>query len=386
MRRLLPFALAGLLTASAAALGLRSPSLSPSRAAPPAPPADPAPARAQPLVQIALLLDTSSSMDGLLHQAQAQLWSVVNAFDTARRDGVAPRLEIALYEYGKSTVPASQGYIRQVSPFTTNLDRLSEQLFALTTNGGDEFCGQVIQTATRDLDWSARPDALKLIFIAGNEPFTQGPVDFHAAIRSAAERGIRVNTVYAGAAANEEAQSWREGAAVADGRFFAIEQDRVAQEPPAPQDAEIARLGVALNQTYLAYGAAGAESQARQAVQDRNAQHLGSAVQRSLSKASRFYGNADWDLVDADSQGQAAQVPEAQLPPELRGKTPAEREAVIAAKRAEREALQARINALSAERQRFLAAHRAEPGADTLDGALVTAVREEAARQRFVFE
>jgi len=32
----------------------------------------------RPVVQIALLLDTSNSMDGLIHQAQTQLWKIVN--------------------------------------------------------------------------------------------------------------------------------------------------------------------------------------------------------------------------------------------------------------------------------------------------------------------
>ena len=31
-------------------------------------------------IQIALLLDTSNSMDGLIDQAKSQLWSVVNEF------------------------------------------------------------------------------------------------------------------------------------------------------------------------------------------------------------------------------------------------------------------------------------------------------------------
>src|SRR5262245_19674578 len=53
----------------------------------------PAPAQLQasrPLIQIALLLDTSTSMDGLIVQAQAQLWKVVNEFAYARREGAVP--------------------------------------------------------------------------------------------------------------------------------------------------------------------------------------------------------------------------------------------------------------------------------------------------------
>ncbi len=45
---------------------------------------DPAPP-AKPTVQLAILLDTSNSMDGLIDQAKTQLWNVVNEFVRAAR-------------------------------------------------------------------------------------------------------------------------------------------------------------------------------------------------------------------------------------------------------------------------------------------------------------
>ena len=63
-------------------------------------------------------------------------------------------LRVALFEYGNIGLPASEGYIRQVVPLTDDLDNLSESLFGLTTNGGDEYCGQVIDRAVKSLDWS----------------------------------------------------------------------------------------------------------------------------------------------------------------------------------------------------------------------------------------
>lgn len=40
---------------------------------------------AAPLVQLAILLDTSNSMDGLIDQAKTQLWKIVNEFATAKK-------------------------------------------------------------------------------------------------------------------------------------------------------------------------------------------------------------------------------------------------------------------------------------------------------------
>ena len=55
----------------------------------------------QPSVQIAILLDTSNSMDGLIAQAKTQLWNVVNEFVRAKKNGRPPAIQVALFEYGK---------------------------------------------------------------------------------------------------------------------------------------------------------------------------------------------------------------------------------------------------------------------------------------------
>src|SRR3954453_4277064 len=154
------------------------------------------PEREKPLIQLALLLDASNSMDGLIDQARSQLWTVVNHLAKTKKSSQTPRLEVALYEYGNQGLKQQDGFIRQVLPFTDDLDSVSERLFALRTNGGDEYCGQVIQTAVNDLKWSAAPGVYKTIFIAGNEPFTQGTVDYHGACEAAAKLGIVINTVH----------------------------------------------------------------------------------------------------------------------------------------------------------------------------------------------
>src|SRR5262245_1168604 len=82
----------------------------------------------EPLVQVALLLDTSNSMDGLIGQAKSQLWRVVNELQAARRGGRPARLQVALYEYGNNHLSPTSGYVRQVLPFTADLDLVSERL------------------------------------------------------------------------------------------------------------------------------------------------------------------------------------------------------------------------------------------------------------------
>jgi hypothetical protein len=351
--------------------------------------AGPSPDADRPLVQIALLLDTSNSMDGMIQQAKTQLWAIVNEFVTAKRDGKRPIMQVALYHYGTPTLGAETGFIKQLLPLTDDLDKVSDVLFKLTTNGGDEYCGWVIQTATNDLKWSTRSGDYKAIFIAGNESFAQGKVDFREACKTAASKGIIVNTIHCAGAENNH---WEEGARLADGRFMSIDHNRRVVEIQAPQDAEIAKLGTELNKTYIAFGAKGAEGAARQELADKNSASLGAANfgQRALSKANAQYRNDGWDLVDAakDAKVKVEEVKEAELPEEMRKMTVEERKAHVEAKQKEREKLQTQINNLVKQRREFVAAEEkkaADANKDTLGNQVRDAVRAQAAKADFKF-
>ena len=349
----------------------------------------------QPLIQLAILLDTSNSMDGLINQAKSQLWKIVNEFARAKRAGKSPRLEVALYEYGNDSLPSAEGYLRQVVSLTTDLDKISEELFALDTNGGSEFCGQVIDRATDQLGWSKEKGTLKLIFIAGNEPFTQGPVDYRKAAKHAIESGIVVNTIHCGTDQEGREGKWQDGAQLADGQYSFIDSNRQVAVINAPQDGEIAKLGEELNKTYIAYGRAGKAKKERQAKQDMNAASVaqGASVQRALAKSSANYKNSDWDLVDAmkDSGGAAMeQVEEEALPAEMQKMNKEERKGYVAGMEKKRAEIQAKISELNKARSEYVSKkqkEQAEAGAEeTFDAAVIKAIRSQASKKAFTFE
>ena len=95
-------------------------------------------------MDVALLLDTSGSMSGLINQAKAQLWNIVQEFAKAEKSGITPVFRVSVFEYGNNSLPAQEDYIRQVCGLTDDLDKVSEALFSLRTNGGSEYCGAVI--------------------------------------------------------------------------------------------------------------------------------------------------------------------------------------------------------------------------------------------------
>lgn len=346
----------------------------------------------QPKIQLAILLDTSNSMDGLIDQARQQLWQVVNEFSKAKREGMTPVLEVAVYEYGNNGIDAERGHVHQVAELTRELDKVSEALFSLTTDGGDEYCGHAIAHAVAHLQWSASPDDVKAIFIAGNEPFNQGPTPFTDAIEGARARGIVVNTIHAGDYQTGLRTGWQQGALMAGGNYMSINHNQPVVHIEAPQDTEIARLNARLNETYIPYGQAGAAGAARQQEQDDNSYgvSIGLLAERAKSKAMDLYSNSNWDLVDAVESGDAdlrEMDPEA-LSEEMQAMSPAARKAFVEQKAKERADLKAEIVELGRQRDAYVAEQRksqVEQGVDTLNEALTRSVREQAARYDFRF-
>lgn len=345
----------------------------------------------RPVIQLAILLDTSNSMDGLIDQARTQLWRIVNEFGAAKKRGVNPDLYVALYEYGNTRLSEKSGYIRRVLPLTTDLDRVSEELFALKTSGGDEYCGQVIAEAVKGLEWDASGEVLKVIFIAGNEPFTQGSVNFRTSCRKALTRGISVNTIFCGAEGEGVETHWKDGATLAEGRFMAIDQNAVVADVVAPQDKEIAALGEELNKTYIAYGYAGNAGAERQKAQDANVASKNSAnVYRQLAKSKAVYANSSWDLVDARKNNAVNldKIAVKDLPPVMQKMSVPQRKAYVEQNAQRRTELQTKLEQLGNERAKYVAIERRKlpPAANTLDAAVIAIVRELGARKGFAFQ
>lgn len=342
----------------------------------------------QPVIQVALLLDTSGSMSPLIDQAKTELWSIVNKLGQARYKGKVPKIEVALYEYGKSTLEREGGYIKQLAPFTHDLDGISEILFALQTNGGDEYCAWVIRSSLDSLRWKTRPGSLKMIFIAGNEPFTQGPVEMDPVMQEANKKGVLVHPILCSTGDSSDLASWNRAADLANTDLKVIDHTRVVTIPKTPYDDKIAALGNDLNGTYIGYGEGGRAKMARQEAQDSNMASVSApaAAERSVTKASGNYNNADWDVVDkAKADGGVANMRDEELPAEMRAMSVKEREAYVNKKAAERAQIQKEIQDLSAKRQAYINEQQKGAGQDdaTLGAAVIETVRAKAQKEGF---
>lgn len=334
-------------------------------------------------IKVALLLDTSGSMNGLINQAKVQLWEIVNELSYAKYGIQKPNLEIALYEYGNDGLSNEKGFIRKVLHFSNDLDEISEKLFSLTTNGGSEYCGQVIQTSLNELKWGKNKNDLRLIFIAGNEPFTQGKINYKDAISNAKEKNVVINTIFCGDFRNGVSGKWQDGAVSGGGDYMTINHNKKIVHIITPYDDEILILNKRLNKTYIYYGHKGYSKYSNQKMQDSNAESLDEVVivKRAVSKSSRLYDNSAWDLVDADKKQKVdyKKIERKKLPKELQKKSASEIKTYVKKQAKKRKEIQGKIKELDKKRRIFIAKKQKEGSTNNeLNNVMIKAIKRQA--------
>ena len=378
-------------------------------------------------IDLALCLDTSGSMSGLIDSAKQRLWALVNDMALAEP---TPRLRVALLTYGSPAYGADNGWVQTSVPLTDDLDMVSMKLFELSTDGGDEYVARVTQAATSQLQWSTDPAALKMIVVAGNESAEQdSEVTLEVACGSAIEQGIVVHSLYCaqGGAGRQQvasgrgvvplsssavpvassnasttsttpgataaatptplpldgiAMSWKKVSLLADGAFAMINQDTGVVLIETPFDEKLVKLSSALNETYIPYGSGAQWYLSNQFTQDVNAFALNTeaAASRAQAKAGKLYF-CGWDLVDSLKAKQLTfeGIETDQLPEALRALSTEELRLHVEAQREARAKIQADIAAAGAEREAWLVAKRTELGTDesmAFDSPLRRAFRE----------
>lgn len=346
-------------------------------------------------IQVAVLLDVSNSMDGLIGQAKAQLWNMVSVLGKATCNEVAPEVELALYEYGRPANNARSGYVKQINYFTKDLDEVSRNLFRLTTNGGDEYCGHVMYSSLTSLEWDSDPDNYKVIFIAGNEDFLQGDISYTKACAEAKKKGVIINTIYCGDRNQGIREHWNLGSECGIGSFTNINQNAEMVDIATPYDDELFALNNRLNGTYIGYGRSGKESLSKQAEVDKlnYSMNKSAAAQRvSVKSKKQLYNNSGWDLVDASQSDPAIleKVALSTLPDSLKTKSRAEIKQIVTTKSQERTTIQKEIAAVSAKREAFIAREKTrrstKTNEPTLESEIEKIIRQQAKKYNLVIQ
>lgn len=340
------------------------------------------------LIQIAFLLDTSNSMDGLIDQAKAQLWNIANEITEARKDGDEVKFEFALYEYGNTRIPAYKEHVRQVVRFTEDMDLISSQLFALKTSGGDEYCGQVIHNSLSELEW--RDNAgLKAVYIAGNESFDQGSYPSEIACKEARKKDVKVNTIFCGNFDQGISLNWNSASSLSFGTYNNIDQDAKTVHIDTPYDDEIGHLNKLLNDTYISYSSSGAALKMNQVAQDKNAESYSqaNAAKRAIFKSKSNYKNSSWDLIDAAEEGVDVYEYNHQLPETLQSASKKELKSKIDALKKKRISIQEDIACVAKERENYIAKVKKEQNVENpFEASILGSLRKQLQSAGFTFK
>lgn len=185
-------------------------------------------------VQLCLLLDISSSMNGLLHQAQDEIWKTATYIQSFEKDKKTTQVAIATIAYG-GLENEEQYYTTLINDFDTNIDNIITGLLSLEIAGGLEYCNAAIQRAVQELSWDENA-SFKTIIIAGNEPFSQGPISFEHIAPLLQQKNILLNTIYCGKEQSGINNGWFEPANQARGMYTHINIDLDYEDFTTPYD------------------------------------------------------------------------------------------------------------------------------------------------------
>ncbi len=341
-------------------------------------------------VDIAICLDTSGSMNGLIESAKQKLWAIVNELSRVKPK---PRLRVALYHYGNDSLNQETGWVKQLCPLTDDLDKIYEELFKLRTNGGTELVARVVRAATNNLNWSSQKNALKMIVVAGNEAATQDrEYKLRDICKASINNGIIINTIFCGNAQQGRQTGWADAANWAEGQYSAIDQNRGTVIIKTPYDKRIIELNIELNATYLGYGKRGRKYKSRQEAQDANAASLNVPAQasRTASKASGLYVNSKWDVVDAvrDNKLNLSEVSGKDLPKVMKPMSAGERTKYVEKLASRRKELQKEIRQLNVKRIAHQKTEMKKQGMDegkSFDGMLRRAIQAQGQKKGLTF-
>ena len=313
-------------------------------------------------VEVAFVLDTTGSMSGLIEGAKKKIWSIANTI-VDQYPGAEIRFGLVGYR------DLGDEYVTRHFPLTTDVQSIYAQLLLFRAGGGGdtpESVNEALDVAVTKLGWSDKNQvkADRILFLVGDAPphmdYAQDR-KYPVVIAEAVKQGIIVNTVQCGDMGSTR-QIWQKMAGLGKGDYLAIPQDggrtRVIT---TPYDEEIIIIQRRLNVTIIPYGTIARQSAVKdkarmyEAAPAPAAADMSSYVNKSTGGGAVVTGEGE--LVEDIREGKVAglsAVPQSQLPPEMQAMSPAEQEAYLKEKIAERDTLSKELAALVQKRDTYI--------------------------------
>src|SRR5438552_7671989 len=180
------------------------------------------PNETKPRIEVCFVLDTTSSMGGLIEGAKQKIWSIANEMISAKP---TPELKLGLVGYRDR----GDEYVVKSFQLTDDIDSIYGHLRDFKAEGGGdepESVNEALAEAIEKMPWSQDRKVLKIIFLVGDAPphldYADGP-KYPELCRIAAKKDLIINTVQCGNIA-ETTPIWKEIAKLSEGSYAAIAQ------------------------------------------------------------------------------------------------------------------------------------------------------------------
>ncbi|UWU76835.1 VWA domain-containing protein [Bradyrhizobium huanghuaihaiense] len=338
------------------------------------------PALAKPTVEVAFVLDTTGSMARLIEGAKRKIWSIATTIVDSNPDADIRMGLVAYRDIGDDYVTSKIELTRDIQDLYANLLELKAR------GGGDwpESVNEALDVAVNKLQWTTGSDVRHIVFLVGDAPphmdYAQD-TKYPTTLAVAKQKDIIVNAVLAGDARDTE-RVWRDIAQIGNGRFIPIPQDGgqiVIIETPYDQDIII--LQQQLNGTVIPYGPR--ERQKHTELKMRQSASVAASApstaadmasyigKRSASTAEAVTGGGDLVADAAKGRTSVTAVAEADLPENLRAMKPEQREAEVSKQIEQRRALNEKLAALVAKRDKYIGDQAVKsPKTSSFDGVV----------------
>lgn len=341
--------------------------------------------KARPEVEVVFVLDTTSSMGGMIEGAKRKIWSIANEIAKGKP---GPRVKMGLVAFRDK----GDEYVTKVFDLSSNLDQTYKDLLSLSANGGGDGPEHVIAAladAVDKISWSNNPKAFKVVYLVGDAAPHEDYRDsetLEAVLQRAVKKGLLVNGLQCGTESQTTA-SWQKIARLGEGRFLALPQDGGAVAVATPFDEKMALLSGKLEGTMLAYGRRkdeGMRAMGLSAMVARAAAAPAAADRAEYKARSGFSGELDLAKAVEERSVRLEDVKETELPQALRDLPAAQRQAKVQETLKERQKLKSELDSLATQRAAYLKKAVA-PKADAFDVTLVESLKSQASRKGIVY-
>jgi len=306
-----------------------------------------------PKIEVAFVLDTTSSMTGLIEGAKRKIWTIARHMVSGRP---TPTIKLGLIGFRDR----GDEYITRKFDLTDDVDAIYGHLMEFrAVGGGDkpESVNQALNEALKNLSWSRDANTLRIVFLVGDAPPHMDypdDVKYPETAQLARRNGIIINAIQCGSD-TQTTQFWQEIAAMADGAYVQIDQSGGMTAISTPVDAELARLSAELSHTVVPYGNAARQAEVRTKQAAAGAADADRLLYLNIDRAEygakvvvTGEGELVWDVVN--HKVKLEDIPDSDLPVTMKSMTEEQRTTFVSEQFAKRKELQTKVDELATER------------------------------------